>query len=162
MKKLFVISALVASIAGTTVAQADEQWRGQDNNRGNHGNGQGYDNRGDHNGNGHQNWNNRGNDHRGDAARSVWRGGNNPNWQGQRYHAPTQYYRPSGYQVRTWNHGDRLPRSYRARQYYVTDYRTYNLAPPPYGYRYVRVDNDVVLAAVATGVIASVIQGLYY
>ncbi len=58
-------------------------------------------------------------------------------------------------------HGYRLPNAYRGRQYYV-DYRQYNLYAPPVGYRWVRVDNDVVLAAVATGVIASVIQGLYY
>jgi Ni/Co efflux regulator RcnB len=166
MKKLLIMSVLAATIGATSIAQADDHGLGQDyrgdrQGQDNRGDNRGHDNRGNDNrgDNGQQNWGNRG----GDNGRSVWRGGNgNPGWQGQRYRAPTQYYRPYGYQVRTWNGGDRLPRSYRARQYYVTDYRTYNLAPPPYGYRYVRVDNDVVLAAIATGVIATVIQGLYY
>lgn len=168
MKKLFIISALVASIAGTTVAQADEQWRGGDNQGDRHG-----DHRDHDRGNGNQNWQgNRGNGNQNwqgnrgeDRGRSEWRGEARgyPNWkwQGQRFQAPRPYYRPSGYEVRRWNNGDRLPYAYRTRQYYV-DYRAYNLYAPPAGYRWVRVDNDVVLAAVATGVIASVVAGLYY
>ncbi len=163
MKKLFIISAMIASIAATTVAQADDQGRGGDNRGDRHG----MDNRGgDRGNNGNRNWQgDRGDHNRGDRGRSEWRGEarGNPNWswQGQRYQAPRPYYRPSGYQVRRWNSGDRLPYAYRSRQYYV-DYRAYNLYAPPSGYRWVRVDNDVVLAAVATGVIASVVAGLYY
>jgi Ni/Co efflux regulator RcnB len=71
-----------------------------------------------------------------------------------------RYQRPQGYQQRRWAHGDRLPAQYRSRAY-VVDYNRYHLAPPPRGYQYTRVDNDVVLTAVATGVIASVIVGLF-
>jgi Ni/Co efflux regulator RcnB len=76
-----------------------------------------------------------------------------------RYHAP-RYVAPRGYKARAWHRGDRLPAAYRGRGYYV-DYRTYHLAPPPRGYQYVRVGNDVVLTAIATGVVASVISQLF-
>jgi Ni/Co efflux regulator RcnB len=99
----------------------------------------------------------------GNTVVSVWRGGTaNPSWQGKRFHAPVHYARPMGYQVRTWNGGDRLPPNYRVQKYYVNDYQQYSLTAPPAGYRYVRVDNDVVLVDEATGVVSSVIQGLYY
>ena len=42
------------------------------------------------------------------------------------------------------------------RGYYV-DYRRYHLRQPPRGYEWRRVDNNYVLAAVATGLIASVV-----
>jgi len=55
-----------------------------------------------------------------------------------------------------WARGDRLPPQYRSRGYYV-DYRVHHLRRPPYGYRWVRVDNDYVMVALATGLIASII-----
>ena len=39
----------------------------------------------------------------------------------------------------------------------VVDYKTYHLKPPPRGYEWREVDGNYVLAAVATGVIASAI-----
>jgi Ni/Co efflux regulator RcnB len=49
---------------------------------------------------------------------------------------------------------------YGRRDYIVNDYRRYGWAPPRRGYAYYRTDNgDVVLAAIATGLIASVIAG---
>lgn len=44
-----------------------------------------------------------------------------------------------------WNRGQRV------------DYRTYHLRQPPAGYEWREVDGNYVLAAVATGVIASVV-----
>ncbi len=166
MKNIMIVSALVLSIAGISTAQADPQWRGQNNQN------QQTDNRGDNRGNdnGHRYDNDRGNRHdnndrgyRHDNGNRYDNGnrGNHYGWNGQRYHAPAQYVRPHGYQVRTWRNGDRLPRAYRGNQYYV-DYRQYHLNAPPRGYQYVRVNNDVVLTAIATGIIASVITGLYY
>lgn len=70
------------------------------------------------------------------------------------------YKRPAGYRQHAWRKGERLPASYRATRYQV-DYRTYRLPPPPRGYYYTRVDNDVVLTAAASGLIASVITGLF-
>ncbi len=58
-----------------------------------------------------------------------------------------------------WARGQRFDH-YRSRQYIVSDYRRHGWAPPPRGYAYYRADNgDVVMAALATGIIASVIAG---
>jgi Ni/Co efflux regulator RcnB len=78
----------------------------------------------------------------------------------KRYKAPSRYQPPRGYQARQWHRGDKLPSSYRSKAY-VVDYRHYGLGAPPRGYQYVRVNNDVVLAAVATGVISTVIYQLF-
>lgn len=78
----------------------------------------------------------------------------------ERRYAAGRYQRPAGYQQRHWSRGDRLPASYRSRAY-VVDHRRYGLPAPPRGYQYTRVDNNAVLTAVATGVIASVIVGLF-
>jgi Ni/Co efflux regulator RcnB len=77
-----------------------------------------------------------------------------------RLYKANRYQPPRGYQARQWRHGDKLPTAYRSKSY-VVDYRTYHLAPPPRGYQYVRVNNDVVLTAIASGVIASVITQLF-
>ncbi|MBP7705045.1 MAG: RcnB family protein [Caulobacter sp.] len=71
-----------------------------------------------------------------------------------------RYEHPRGYQARSWHRGDRLPPAYRGNAYRV-DYRTYRLAPPPRGYEYRRVGDDVVLTAIATGIITSVLIGMF-
>ena len=58
---------------------------------------------------------------------------------------------------RRWERGQRLDARYRDNRYYVSDYRSRGLRAPPRGYRWQRVDDSYVLAAVATGLIASVI-----
>jgi Ni/Co efflux regulator RcnB len=75
-------------------------------------------------------------------------------------YAAARYQRPSGYQQRHWRYGERLPASYRSRAY-VVDYRRYGLQAPPRGYQYTRVDNDVVMTAIATGLVAQVVVGLF-
>ncbi len=77
----------------------------------------------------------------------------------RRYNAG-RYQAPRGYQARSWHRGERLPASYRNRAY-VVNHSRYGLGAPPRGYEYVRVGNDAVLTAVATGVIASVIFSLF-
>ena len=77
----------------------------------------------------------------------------------RRYNAP-RYAPPRGYQVRQWSYGQRMP-SYYTRGYVVNDYHRYGLRAPPRGYQYVRSGNDVVLAAVAGGLITAVIAGLF-
>jgi Ni/Co efflux regulator RcnB len=79
----------------------------------------------------------------------------------QRYRV-AQYYRPQGYRTYVWHSGARLPSAYYAPRYIVHNYGTYRLRQPPRGYHWVRVDNDVVLAAIATGVVAQVVGGLFY
>lgn len=81
-------------------------------------------------------------------------------WSGPRYVVP-RYPAPRGYVARHWRAGYVLPPSYRAPRYVVHDYRHYQLYAPPRGHHWVRVDHDVVLTAVATGVITAVVVGLF-
>jgi Ni/Co efflux regulator RcnB len=55
-----------------------------------------------------------------------------------------------------------LPRGYYARPYIVHDYYGYRLHAPPRGYHWVRVNQDVVLAAIATGVVLDVLYNHFY
>jgi Ni/Co efflux regulator RcnB len=57
-----------------------------------------------------------------------------------------------------WRKGDRLPPEYRGRNYVVDDWRGRGLAAPPRGYQWIGVNGDYVLAAIATGVIASILM----
>lgn len=83
-------------------------------------------------------------------------------WQrAQRRYAAGRYYAPRGYQTRSWGYGERMPYAYRTNQYVISDYDRYGLYAPPSGYQYVRSGNDVVLAAVASGLITAVISGLF-
>ncbi|MEZ5960660.1 MAG: RcnB family protein [Hyphomonadaceae bacterium] len=61
----------------------------------------------------------------------------------------------AGYQQ--WRRGDRLP-SYARQQYREVDWRRERLRQPPRGYHYVRDDRgEVLLVAIATGVILSIL-----
>ena len=69
------------------------------------------------------------------------------------------YGRDSYRGQRGWRQGQVYP-YYRQRGYVIDDYRRYNLGPPRPGYRYYRSDNgDVVMAAIATGLIGLVLSG---
>lgn len=81
--------------------------------------------------------------------------------QSQRRYNAGRYSPPRGYQTRAWAYGQRMPASYRSNTYVVRNYSAYGLRQPPSGYQYVRSGNDVVLAAVATGLITAVIAGLF-
>lgn len=64
------------------------------------------------------------------------------------------YYNARGPEFRR---GGYIPREYRNRQYVVSNYRAYRLAPPPRGQQWVQVGGDYVLVAIATGLIANII-----
>lgn len=77
------------------------------------------------------------------------------------WYAPNYgYYRvePRYYNTR-WVRGGYLPSAYRG--YYVNDPYIYGLRPAPRGYRYVHAGNDIVLTAIATGLIASVLYDVF-
>lgn len=83
-------------------------------------------------------------------------------WQrSERHYSAGRYTAPRGYQTRAWAYGQRMPANYRSSAYVVRDYNRYGLRQPPSGYQYVRSGNDVVLAAVTTGLITAVIAGLF-
>ena len=64
------------------------------------------------------------------------------------------YYNARGPEFRR---GGYVPREFRNRQYYVTDYRAYHLSPPPRGQQWVQVGSDYVLMAIATGLIVHMV-----
>ena len=57
-----------------------------------------------------------------------------------------------------WSRGDKLSSEYRGNQYVVSDWKSNHLRQPPRGYHWVRANNQYVLAAVATGIIADIIM----
>jgi Ni/Co efflux regulator RcnB len=69
-----------------------------------------------------------------------------------------RYDRYDRREYRRWSRGDRLPYEYRS-SYYVNDYSRYGYRAPPRGYGYYRTDaGDIVMAAIATGVIVSILS----
>lgn len=65
-------------------------------------------------------------------------------------------YGYNGYHGR-WRTGQRY-RYYNNRSYWINDWGSYGLPAPRRGYRYYRDDNgDIILAAIGTGIIASIL-----
>jgi Ni/Co efflux regulator RcnB len=62
-----------------------------------------------------------------------------------------------GQQKHSWKRGERLPVTYYQNRNYYVDYRRAHLRAPPRGYQWVQVDNNYVMVALATGLIASLI-----
>lgn len=97
-------------------------------------------------------------DHR--AHYRSWRHEREHRWTGPRFRA-SAYHRPHGFHRHTWRAGERLPYGYRTTRYVVNDYHHYHLYAPPRGHHWVRVDRDMVLTAVATGVVVAVVYDLF-
>lgn len=70
---------------------------------------------------------------------------------------PAGYYGRPGFRAgwRHWERGTYLPPYYRS--YVVYDWGRYRLRPPPRGYHWVRVNDDYILASIATGLIMDVL-----
>lgn len=81
--------------------------------------------------------------------------------QSERRYNAGRYQAPRGYRYQQWSYGQRMPSYYRSSSYVVNDYNRYGLRAPPRGYQYVRSGNDVVVAAIAGGLITAVIAGLF-
>ena len=92
-----------------------------------------------------------------DYGKSAYRSG----YRQGRYDAG-RYIRPRGYYQHAWRRGERLPNAYFSNRYVVRNYSAYRLYAPPRGYQWVRVDRDVVLTALTTGVIIGVVNGLFH
>ena len=67
-----------------------------------------------------------------------------------------------GYAPRGWGRGEYLPGAYREPAYFVRDYDRYGVYAPPYGYRWIRVDGDLVLAAITTGLVLDIAHGIFH
>lgn len=70
-----------------------------------------------------------------------------------------RHVRPAPRSTHVYRRGSRLPRAWRSPSRTVTNWRAHrNLHQPPRGYQWVRGDNnEMLLVAIATGVIASVV-----
>jgi len=58
---------------------------------------------------------------------------------------------------RNWRRGGYLPPTYRGHYHEVSDWRAHRVQAPPSGYHWVSANGDLVLAAIATGLIAQII-----
>ncbi len=72
------------------------------------------------------------------------------------------YHAPRGYSYRRWHHGDRLPRAYFARNYWLTNFVIYGLFAPPPGLMWVRYGPDALLIDTYTGEIVQVRYNVFY
>lgn len=132
--KTLIVAALatLATVAAPMAASA-QSWRGGDRDR---------DGR-------YERWERRSDHNRWDGGRYTDRERYNDNRRGRRDQARD---------YRRWQRGATIPYNYRSR-WYVRDYNRYGYGPPPRGYGYYRTDTgDVVLAALATGVIISLLS----
>ena len=109
----------------------------------------------------HRNWQN---DRRGDWRDNGRRNYREPyrnDWRSPHYNYGA-YRHPWGYYDHRWTRGERLPSAFYARPYVIANYRDCGLDAPPYGYHWVRVNNDAVLAFIATGVVLDVLYNQFY
>lgn len=83
-----------------------------------------------------------------------WRGHDN-GWRGD-VRGPRGEWRGAG-PNHDFYRGGRLPPQYRSGGYVVEDWRGHRLSAPPHGYHWVQAGGDYVLAAIATGVILSIL-----
>lgn len=175
MKTLFAAAMAVSLLTGSLAVQADDRddrERGRQHHDRDHGRDHGRkdfrghdrhddddDDRGRHDrydhrryGRRHDNWD----------RRDAYRWGYVQGRVDQRRFDRGRYIAPRGYHVRHWRRGDCLPSAYYSSRYIVRDYHVYHLDAPPRGYHWVRVNDDALLAAITSGVVASVVDGLFY
>lgn len=78
-----------------------------------------------------------------------------------RYRA-SRYIYPSGWYVRVWNFGDRLPHSSWYSNRYYLDWWRYSLPRPPIGTEWIRMRDDAILVDVWTGRVLAVYHDLFW
>ncbi|MDZ3994515.1 RcnB family protein [Pseudomonas sp. Teo4] len=58
-----------------------------------------------------------------------------------------------------WKRGHAVEPMYRGDRYWVTDWKARHLPPPPHEHRWLYVNGDYVLVAIASGVIVNILGG---
>ncbi len=137
MAGLTAIAAVLSAVPATAQDYRGDRDRDQD--------------RGRRDDNGRRDWR----DQRHDNGRRGWKDdrGGRQQYRWQNYGGRYGY---NGYRGH-WRTGQRFS-YWNDRRYYVDDWRRYNLPPPRPGYRYYRDDNgDIVMAAIASGVIGLIL-----
>jgi len=72
------------------------------------------------------------------------------------------YQPPRGYAQRRWGFGQRLPSSYYARNYWISNFLFYSLFAPPTGLVWVRVGSDAFLIDMYDGEIIQARYNVFY
>ena len=57
--------------------------------------------------------------------------------------------------------GQRFDRRYANHYQVIDNYQYYRLGPPPHGYHYVRSNDDIILVAIASGIIGAVFASIF-
>ncbi|MFJ6024071.1 RcnB family protein [Brevundimonas sp. NPDC092305] len=152
MKKMMMIGALaMAALTAVPSIAAAQSRHGGDRDR--DGRYERWERRSDHNRHDGGRYTNR-------ERYNDYRRGQRDQWRDRREYRHYPRGNAYGYyqQPRRWYRGAVIPRDYR-RSWYVDDYRRYGWGAPPRGYGYYRTDTgDIVLAALATGVILSLLD----
>ena len=78
-----------------------------------------------------------------------------------RYHY-RPYEPPHGWYYRHWTYGEVFPTIFWSQNYWLTDYYSFGLDNPPYGYVWVRYGPDALLVNVYNGQILSVEYNVFY
>ncbi|WP_235985105.1 RcnB family protein [Acinetobacter baretiae] len=73
------------------------------------------------------------------------------------YNGPSYAQDRSRADHQPWRKGQYIPNQYRSSHYYVNDWRHQKLPTPPRGHRWLNVNGDYILVAIATGVISSIL-----
>ena len=141
MKRILSAALVLSLLSGTAAfAKGDKGDKGEKHD--NRGYSQDRDERGDRH------------DDRGYSQNRDDRGNNNGYDSRSDRHDNGNHY---GQQKHRWVRGERLPVTYYQNRSYYVDYRRAHLRAPPSGYQWVQVDNNYVMVALATGLIASLI-----
>ncbi|HUJ04442.1 MAG TPA: RcnB family protein [Rhizomicrobium sp.] len=77
-----------------------------------------------------------------------------------RYHWK-HYHRPNGWYFHHWMFGEVLPAFFWTQDYWIDDWWDFELPPPPYGYRWVRVGDDALLVNIYSGEVLQVVYDLF-
>lgn len=140
--KTLIIGAMALATLAAPMAASAQSWRGDHDRDGRY-----------------ERWERRADQNRWDGGRYTdreryndWRRGQRDQWRDGR----PPYGNAYGH--RRWARGQAIPYNYRS-SWYIRDYNRYGYRTPPRGYGYYRTDTgDVVLAALATGVIISLLS----
>lgn len=79
-----------------------------------------------------------------------------------RFHARRPWIAPRGFVYRRFSLGERVPAVLLAADYFLADYFSYGLTPPPPGYVWVRDGSDAVLVDRYTGEVVQVAYDVFY
>lgn len=79
-----------------------------------------------------------------------------------RFHADVYRWPDERWRGYRWYRGAYLPQFFLIQDYYISQYNDFGLAPPPYGYQWIRVGYDALLIDVYTGQVYDVVPGVFF